>query len=322
MATGPTFISTVASLIQKTYTGQLAIALNESSPIFQRLMLKNRVVQDQRLKINWPIIKGEFTGVTTINDGGKLPDPGQEDYADASLQYKIYLGTVRLGRLLQIGAAGNNIEVFKTGDGATLLEQQVNAAIRQIARNMHKDMAKNTSTDTKDINALGDIVASTTNSYAGISRVGNAFWQPYVNANAGVDRALTIALLRDIFNTMTEDRGVTPEEVWCGRTAFDAMADLIGANVRQFDPNNLNAGAETIHWKGIPFVFIPNMDPNAMWWLDFTTDGGMWLKRQHKDDFIVRAESTDSYDDRISIAGHYQLQLVNPFAQAALLDVQ
>jgi len=320
MATGLVVWQQVADLIQELYSGTLAIALNQTSPLYTRLQARNAIVTDTRMAISWPVISGPYTGVNTIQDGGRLPDPGREEYTHASLAYKIIVGTVRVGRMLQIGSKGP--EYFRTNEGATVLEQQVNAAIREIARQIHFQLAADTQADVTDLLCLGDVIGKDDNLYAGINRVGNAFWQSYVNDNAGVDRVLTEVLLRDIYDTMTNDRGVMPEEVWCGLTAWNALSDLLGQNVRQNDPRRMVGGPVALEWKGLEFYQIPGLDPNSMFFLNFSRDGGIQLKKQHEEDFITRPEATDSYDERMSIAGHYELVINNPYAQAALKDVR
>jgi hypothetical protein len=91
---------------------------------------------------------------------------------------------------------------------------------------------------------------------------------------------------------------------------------------RNNDPTILKGGARQIYWENIPVIEMQDMDANATYWLDMNSDNGVELVRQHEKDFLVRIESTNSYDDRMSVAAHYCLAVRNPWKQGALLDIQ
>lgn len=311
----------ISSLVQKVYTGQLAKTLLEISPAYASLQRRNLIEPYVGNEIRWPMVSSAYAGVTNISDGEDLPAASSEEYGDAYLQYSIFIGMIRVGRLLQMGA--KNEREFFTFGGLDIVKGQVDRVIQQIARNIHLQLVQ-TSSSAKQLTGLGDAIMSTTNTYAGISRAAYTNWQPYVNENGGTDRSLTEDHMRDMHNTLLYSRGAVVDEIWAGLTAFAALADLLGGDsrIRQLDAQNLKGGTLTIDWEGIPVIRMPNLDTNAMLWLDFTSGDGIKLLKQHADqDFLVRPESTNSYDDRISIAGHYQLKVHNPFRQGALLDV-
>lgn len=317
-----TYLDNVASLIQKIYKGALATCLLGTSPAYRWLSEKGKIVTDPNPYIRWPIVKGDTGNAKSIVDGATLPAASREEYDDAEMSYKIIIDMVKVGRLLQIGSTGE--AYFKTPGAQNALTQQVNGALRRIARLMHLQIVALTKANANDMDSLGDGVAQDTNTYATINRATNSFWRPYVNDNGGVNRALTETLLWDMLDTMQDVRGAIPEIVWCGTTAFHALETLLRTvvTINNNDPNNLIAGALAIYWKGLAFIKMPNMDTNAMYWLDFETDGGISLYKQHEGDFIIKPEYTDSYDEKMSIAGHYNLVVNNPWKQGALLDVQ
>jgi len=317
-----TYLDDVASLIQKIYKGKLATCLLDTSPAYRWMKEKGKVITLIEPYIEWPIIKGDTGDAQFILDGATIPSASREEYDSAKLEYKIILDAVRVGRLAQQSSSGD--EFFKSGTAQNLLTKQVNGALRRIARKMHLQIVALAKSNVKQFDSIGDAIAQTTNTYANINRTSNSYWRPYVNSNSGINRSLTETLLWDMLDTLHDSRSAIPEIVWCGTTAFHALETLLRTvvTINNNDPNNLVAGALAIYWKGIPFVKMPNLDNNAMFWLDFMSDDGIILYKQHTEDFIVRAEASDSYDDHMSIAGHYQLCVNNPWKQGALLDVQ
>lgn len=314
-------LATIQALIQKMYSGALANTIIQTSPAYSILKERGKIKVQTRNEIRWQAIKTRYAGITNINDGETLPNSSDTQYADAYLTYKIYIGLLRVGRLAQLGSK-NSMEFFSTPQGIDLLAQQMQQVLPQMARQMHLDLVSLDSTSAKSLTSLGDAIAKNDNIYANIDRTTNAFWQPYVNANGGVNRALTEALLRDMHDVLTFDRDAKVSEVWCGLTAFNALEDLLEDRVRIMTPNEYRAGAIRIFWRDVPFVRMPNMDTNAMYWLDFDSDEGIEIWQQHPEDFLTRAEPTNSYDDRISLSNHSELRVHNPFKQGALLDVQ
>lgn len=307
-------IDDILAAINRVYSGALAKTLLETSPAYQRLQAMGKVVTDARIEHRWPAVSKAYGGVTSIADGGTLPVSDQEEYDTAQLRYSINIGTVRVGRLLKM-ASSNKDEFFVE------IQRQVDAAMRQLAREIHLQIVRDEKVRTTDLTGLGEAVRMNDNTYAGIARATNAFWQPYVNDNGGTNRPLSEALMTDVFDVLVQERGAQTGEIWSGTTAWNAAADLLGTTVRTSDPNNIRGGAQTINWKGLDIIKMPNMDTNTMDFLDFESDDGIQLKRQHEKDFITQNEATNSYDELVSIAGHYQLIVHNPFKQGCLKDV-
>ena len=325
MATGTKVTGNATEQVHTWYNGSLAKTLNEQSPAVARLQetgnVENRVVQ----RISWPAVSDPHGDANTIADGGVLPTASREEITKAVLDYMIYIHTIRVGRKLNMGGKSPG-EFFATAEGVDILTSELNRAIPQVARTIHKHIVAATTAGANDLVGLGDAVGKNNNTYAGIARAANAYWQPYVNDNGGVDRSVTRAMLEDMVSNLVETRGASVSEVWCGFTAWNAIRNLINtiSASRNQDPDNLRAGAQAIYWEGIPFVRMPQMDANASYWLDLGTDGGVKLLFQHPDgqDFLFKEEDTDSYDYRWSLAAHVCLQVHNPFKQGALLDIQ
>lgn len=312
-----------ASLIQKVYRGQLAKTLLEKSPAYSRLQDLGKIRVDTRNELRWPAVSAGTGDADNIADGGTLPAAKSEEYDDAELNYKIFIKMVRVGRLVKMGSV-NKDEFFSKAPDA--LQHQVNRAIPQMARTIHKQIIATTAPSANALVGLGDAVGNDSNTYAGIDRSTEAWWQPYVNDNPAGNRSLSEALMIDVFDTLTDDREAETSEIWCGVTAWNALVSILDTLMpgRRTSGEEIRAGVISQTWKGIPCIRMTGMDVNAMYFLDFqegVDEDGIELLRQHNDDILVRPEATDSYDDRMSIAGHYQLVVHNPWKQGSLLDV-
>lgn len=322
MPSGTATRSDYASLIQKVYRGSLAKTLLERSPAYSRLEALGKIRVDVRNEIRWPVVDESHGSASNISDGETLPASTMETYIDAVLYYKIFLKMIRVGRMMTGGSTNKNEFYSPDGDA---IKHQVNRAIPQIARTIHSQIVALTTASTKNLTSLGDAIANTTNTYAGLSKATYTNWAPYLSSGGGTNRSLTETLLRDMYDTLSDDRESQISEVWCGITAWNALGALTKSFTANANPTEVHGGFTKIWWNDIPFYRMPGMDGNAMFFLNFDEgiEGeGIELLRQHEDDFMVREEATNSYDDRMSIAAHYQLVVHNPWKQGALLDVQ
>lgn len=317
-----TVYETIAGIIQQVYDGALAHTFARKAPSVARLQELGRIKVIKKTLLSLPTESVDIGDSSTIADGGTLPEAKTMEYTGAQWRYKIILELLRVGRVQQIGST-NLAEFYRTNEGKDLLESQMNERMSKIARTIHKQIIALTTAASTDITSLGDAVANTTNTYANIARSSNAQWRPYVNSNGGLNRSLTEAMLEAHRNELINNREADTTEVWCGNSSFQAVRTIVNtsAPARNNNPEELRAGARRIYWSEIPFIEMPGMDANAMYWLDMFSDDGITLCQQHDQDFLSRPESTNSYDDRISVATHRELRVGNPWKQGAILDV-
>jgi len=327
MADGRVNLTSIADIIQDVYEGALAKALLEYSDAYSELQKLGKIRTFEGSSYDWPVVSSGVGDAENIPDGGTLPAATQENYAKAALSYAIFIKIIRVGRLTNFASMNKKEFYIQAKD---MLQHQVQRAIPQMARSIHKQIIGETDS-TYGITGIGSAIGSMTNTYAGIDRTSATYFAPYVNGNSGTNRTLTEALMLDVFDTLTEDRDSEPEAIWAGVTAWNALAKLLGTSgatanyyINQ-DPNKLNGGAVDLIWKGIPVKRMRGMDANHMYFLNFEggSEGtGIELLKQHNEDFITTPESTNAYDNRISIAGHYMFVVHNPWKQGALKDVQ
>lgn len=322
MAAGTYTIVSVPASIKKVYDGLLAKTLVEKSPATARLALHNKITYGNAiLRINWPAVSDSHDAASNIPDGGALPAASREVLEEAILDWAIYISTLRVGRLLMKGATPE--EYFKSAEGATVIASELNRIIPQIARSINNHIVSGVANGANAVTSLFSAVGTNTNTYAGISRVGNTFWQPYVNNNGGVNRAVTRTLMEQTRNNLIENREAIVTEIWAGATAWDAIRTLINTIYpgRNVEPERLQGAAMQIFWEDTPVIKMPGMDANATRWLDFESGEGIELKFQHPEDFLIQEENTDSYDKRMSVAAHCQLVVHNPWKQGSLDDL-
>jgi len=319
-----TTLETIAGQLNEVYNGALAETFEKEAPSVTRLQDLGLVKQEKKTAIRWPAVSSSPGNASTIPDGGTLPSADEEELEQATLPYKIFLKLARVGRLLQIASSNGSQEFFKTAEGIDMLTEKINRFIPWIAKTIHEQIVANATAVATDIVCLGDAIGKNNNTYAGINRVTDTYWQPYVNANAGVNRTLTAAMLEDMVTNLVVNRGAKITEVWCGDTAWRATRTIINtiSPSRNHDPEILRGGAKMISWEGIPFLNMKDVDANAQFWMDLSgEENGIILYRQTDQDLLIRPESTNSYDDRMSVSAHYQLVCRNPRKHGALLDV-
>jgi hypothetical protein len=327
MTDGRIVLSTIATLIQDNFQGALAQALLKYSDAYQYMKSAGKVRTWKGAYYSWPLAAVSSGDADNIQDGGTLPDAKQTGYLEAKLAYSIFIKMIRVGRLTQF-ASENKDEFYINAVNA--LTHEIQQQIPQMARTIHKQMVAETDT-TFGLSGIGSAIGTMNNTYAGINRTGNPAFVPYVNHNTGTPRTLTEALMLDVYDTLTENRDSDTNVIWAGTTAWNALATLLGIagatanyHIAQ-DRQNLAGSAITLNWKGIPVIKMRGMHANHMYFLNFEegSEGtGIELLKQHEEDFITTPESTNSYDNRISIAGHYMFVVHNPWKQGALKDVQ
>lgn len=326
MADGRAILSTIAEIIQESFQGALAKSLLENSDAYSYLQQAGKIRTFVGSTYDWPVVKSGHGVADNIPDGGTLPQATQETYENASLSYSIFLKMIRVGRLTNFASLNKRQFYIQARD---MLTHQVQRAIPQMARSIHSQIVAETDT-TYGLKGIGTAMGTTTNTYAGLNRATATYFAPYVNHNSGTNRALTEALMLDVYDTLTENRDSEPTVIWAGVTAWNAIAKLLGVSgttanytIMQ-DRTNLTGGALSLTWKGIPVIRMRNMDSNHIYFINMepgVIGGGVELLRQHDEDFIVQPESTNAYDNRISIAGHYMLVCHNPWKQGSLKDV-
>lgn len=323
MAAGTYTVLSVPNSVKKVYDGSLAKTLAELSPATARLAMHGKVTYGhKKLRLSWPVVSDPHGAASNIPDGGALPAASREELEPAVMDWAIYIKTLRVGRLIRLGAVDPN-EYFQSAEGADMIASELNRIIPQIARSINNHIVSGVANGANAVTSLWSAVGTNTNTYAGISRVGNTFWQPYVANAGGTNRAVTRTMMELARNNISINREANTKEIWAGATAFDAIRALINTIYpgRNVEPEKLQGAAMQIYWEDTPVIKMPGMDANATRWLDFESDEGIELKFQHSEDFLFQEENTNSYDSRWSVAAHCQLVVHNPWKQGSLDDL-
>lgn len=324
MAKGTYTVSSVSSRIHTHYNGALAHTLLEKSAAIARLNELGKVRYGVKVvRHSWPAVSDPHEDAHNIPDGGPIPDASREEITKAYLDWAIYIEAIRVGRILQ-NTAKNPEEFFMTAEGADALASEMNRVIPKIARTINSDIISLSANAANKVISLGSAIGSNSNTYGGIARTGNAWWQPYVDSNSGTNRSVTRTIMETAYDNLNENRESQTSEVWAGTTAFNAIRTLINTIYpgRNTNPEVMKAGASMIYWENLPIIRMPGMDANATYWLDFDSDDGIELLFQHDDDFLIKEEPGNSYDTRWSVAAHACLKVANPWKQGSVQDLQ
>lgn len=316
MASGTVLAADWAAIVETRYAPFFPAALNRVSFAWNRLNSMGKVRFYNQTNIDWRINSEGHSNIVAIDDGETLPSPGKQEYVNAQKEHKILLAMISVGRKQQRNSFGRDSSVTNS------LQFETQKTIQDMARRLHQRIV-GTASNTKQITGIEDGIADN-NTYAGISRPANPFWQSFVNDASGVNRPLTEVLLMDVIDTLRTQRQAMITEAWCGITAWNALRDLINtiAPSRNMNPTALAAGASSIEYEGIEFIKVPDYDLNRIDFLDLESDGGIEYLIDQANQFVVTPESTDAYDMRVSISHSGNLVVWNPFRQGSLQDVQ
>lgn len=82
---------------------------------------------------------------------------------------------------------------------ANFLVLQSQQAYMEMAENLAVGLFNGAAANIKDLDGLADIF-SLTNTYGGLSRTTNTWWQPYIQGGSGASVAMTMALLKTLYS--------------------------------------------------------------------------------------------------------------------------
>lgn len=142
---------------------------------------------------------------------------------------------------------------------------------------------------TNNILGLLDLF-STTNTYGGISRSAQTWWQPTVHHNSAVARALTLRLMDTMYWAVT-DSGIEPDLILTSDETMVKYNSLLTPLQRYQDDALASVGFKNLMFKGIPVVSDKRMysDSTTRHHLYFLNYDFLFM-RPHRDENLVQEE--------------------------------
>lgn len=246
----------IASSLNQRFEDQLASQINRSTPVFQVLPVK----QATSPIIQWVAKFGTAGSPSTaaLADGAAVSTFNSDVKVPASLDYTIYHDAFGVTGLAVSKAmvAGNPAQL------ANLFEEEMAESIPRLAMAVAQDIYSGPGTGNRMLGltaTAGGIRAAGT--YAGIDRAARTQWAGNEDANGGVARALSIALMRRMRTTIYVASGFKPDFILCSPAIHEVYGNLLGDKRRYMEDVTLrgrkvvlDGGYQVLEFDGIPVI--------------------------------------------------------------------
>jgi hypothetical protein len=333
----PLDLDKITTVLNQLYAPVVAIQLNDRSPFLARVA-KNI---GGGKNIAWDVKLKRGTSAASYASGANITGDDYRLEKPATLNWK------RLKSEFQV--AGDALAAAATGGPAAyanLLGKEIMDAARDLAIETGKQLyGDGTGNAGKDLDGLAAIVANT-GTYAGIDRAvaDHAQWKATVLANGGVDRALTVDLMREAERKVFEASGFPPDFIITTPAIYAKYEALFDSPKRlTIGQSEYDLGASQLAFKGIPIIRDPQCPAKTMYFLtkdsiDFIqlppviTDAGLELTQGSQplttaDGAIglqvaieLLGKSGDAYKGFLKLYGN--LRGTNPNRNAIIKDIQ
>jgi hypothetical protein len=299
-------INTADAFTQKYFAPYMIDAVFKPSPTWWRITRKGRKLHGGAL-VHPVIAQEETTGGAYW--GAQLLDTSMVDSVrPAQWEWRHYYQAVVIPYtdvILNAGPTGA-VDLIKSKE-----EIAMSSLLQKLSRALFDVSPQNTALD---LDSLEDAVASTSNTYAGIARSGNTFWQPAVDSTA---EAVSLAAMQDVYGSVTVGNE-EPDTIITTQAGFNAYWTLLQANIRYPDPDQetIRAGFRRHLMFNNAVVLHDSFSPaNRMYFLNTKY---IWTAF-HPNDYFVVEPFVRPTNQRVLVSGIYvtmQLQVVNPRMQA------
>jgi len=304
MATGVGTVSALSTLVQQTYDPVFE-TLRDKEATFMALFPKTSEDND---KARWHLEANDSNPVWSYSETQMTQQISNYDGAGATLLHTDGVGTaarflapnvhVVLEAVQTIRHIAQTIELSgkllasvkgKPGAFKNALTEETRKSLEDWNRQINDMMiswATTSGNSGLDIDGLGVLFTAVSGSYAGINHGTYTEHKPYVSVNGGdadgsggTNRALTIALLQDMFEKLegmpsgsTYRRGKV-KKILGGVRQYNNYGNLLSAQRRYMD-KGMDAGFPTLEFEGRAFVKIPKFNANRLLFLPEATAAG------------------------------------------------
>ncbi len=227
-----------------------------------------RIVAGEGKNVAWV---AESSGAIAENytDGLDASNYGGDAQASALLSWSLYRSAFHVTQLAMDGAASS---ASPLGNHALWARQVVNGAA-MLAQKLNQEFFAGAGTGTT-MAGLAVAIGLDDNTYAGIERTANTYWQPTV-VDPGSLTPPTFALIRDDIRQIYEASGENPDVAMCSPAVFNVVGGLFDATRRQVDgirtargDIKLDFGYSALEVDGTVFVKDKDCTANTIYYLN------------------------------------------------------
>ncbi len=202
------------------------------------------------------------------SEGADAANYGSDAQASAVLNWALYRAPFHVTKLAMDAAGSSSTPV---GNRALWANNLVDASAT-LADLLEDEAFNGLGTGTL-MTGLDAAIGDTTNTYAGIARGSNAYWQPTV-VDPGSLTAVSLANIRSDLSTIGDLCGESPDLAVCSSAVFNAVANLFAPNLRWQAVNTargeiaLNFGYEGVMVDNCMFVKARKATANQIYYLN------------------------------------------------------
>lgn len=295
-------LNTADAFTQKYFVPMLADAVFKPSPSWWRLTRKGKKVHGGAIVV--PVLAEEETQGGAYWGAQILDTTMTDSVRAAQWEWKFYYQPIVIPYTDVILNSGSTqvVDLIKAKE-----EIAMGSLLQKFARALFDVAPQNTA---NDIDSLVDALGSLSNTYAGISRSGNAWWQPSLDTTA---EAINLANLQDSYGAVTFGNE-EPDTILTTQEGFNSYWNLLVANIRYPEPDQ-----ETIQ-AGFRRHLMFN---NAVVLHDqFIPDGQLYMLNSkyidacfHENDYFTVDPFVKPSNQRVLVSGIYvamNLKVWNP----------
>lgn len=310
MAIGNT--TQLAAIIRDVYDDAFATLISRD----EFLLMRFPHVKGAGKKINWKVQDNVLnTSAASYAEGASLPTAQAHAYLDANLTWRYVWAVVEVTgqAIAQTDGEGG----FKKA-----LSSEMDESMLDLRNQINTYLLGNTGTAT-DIDGIRTVLTNS-GTYAALAVATYARWAPYVNANGGTPRALTLALMQDVKTTVEEQpRNGRVSVILTGATQYNNYGNLLTSQRRFVNTQSLDGGFLSLDFEGVPVVKVPNYPTGRM---DFLTEkdkkGQALFQYRVLRNFDTQDKSQTVADGAKFVLYHYaNLQLRSRKEQGSLQDL-
>lgn len=208
-------------------------------------ILKNEGIETQHGRsIVQPLMYAEITSKGSYDDNDTFVQPSRIGITAAEFDWKHYYASIFF--------TGPEL-AQNTGKEAvlSLLKARVTQAEMSVAEDLNRLLfADGSGNSGKDPEGLAKLIADA-NTYAGINRATDTWWQATVTPAGG---ALGLPMLAKLYNDVSEGND-QPSNLLTTQAGFEAYEALLTDQIRYEDTKMADGGFQNLMFKGAPITF-------------------------------------------------------------------
>ncbi len=252
----------IEALTKKKYIPKLIDNIFKTNPVL--MLLKDRQKSyDGGLKIVEPLIYGNLGGINSFSMYDTVQYDTDLPISAAEFEAKNYVGGLIISKDEELRNNGESQVLDMVDSKMKILEKSLQA---RFSTDIYADGTGNSG---KNLTGLAAAVADS-GTYGTIDRGTYAWWKAKVSANSGTPRDLTLAMMAQMFMSLS-DGDDTPDLIVCPPGVWLKYHDLVKGQIQvqsAVGKKLADYGFQTLEFMGVPLVADLNCTAGTMFFLN------------------------------------------------------